>query len=541
MAGGAYFRAFKCHVCRQRKVKCGGERPSCIRCLHSGLICTGYQRTLDFRVSLSTEPILPNNVNGVSSMRSNLTLVRSSHSRLAYQRGCVTPGLDSSYISIAPASQHQQAFLGILQELYLPEPVSHNNGNALVSAVCSTWLYSACRLVSIADNHSLGFILLAIALGIVAAGSNSSDVPPAYMRHNSISLYSKSLLSINNRIAATAEFKRHDWELLSLACFGCFSYELIINHSYSNAREHLNGIGAILQKLGPDLLTSDVLRDLYFEYRVKDITFQMIHPQLTFMSRQAWIYPRWKAQHPKSWHPLQRLLDKAYLFLLVYIQFTLMFDNIQNPESVNSGVIKRLAQLLEKGKFIESTIDMLHAPFQGEHKQSYNQEKDAPEPQIFQTTFPQWTNESTDPSESHLGKAFPTAYTFADFSVAISFVFHEAIQICITGFLQNMTNQLSSLTHEPIEHSKTCTEQLHNRLMRRTSHICQSAEYFLHSNRGITGAMVYLFPLSVAKRTISHVYANDNPSSSEAVRKLSWCQMIESKLGDFKLSPYNPL
>ncbi|KAH8799371.1 hypothetical protein F5884DRAFT_120189 [Xylogone sp. PMI_703] len=550
MVGGAYFRALKCHVCRQRKVKCGGERPSCLRCLHSGLTCTGYQRALDFRIISSNEPIFSKSLNVTSTIGCNLGSIQSSDSRLAHQRGYATLGLDSSYISIAPASQYQKAFLGLLQELYLPEPVilfaSRNDNQVLVPAICSTWLSAACGFVSNTDTNSLSSVLLAIALAVVAADSNSEDVSSEDLMHNSIRLYSRSLLSMRNRIAATVEVSRQDWELLNLACFGCFSYELIVNRSYFNARQHLNGIGAMFQKLGPDLLESDLLQDLYFEYRVKDITFQMIQPRSTLMSRQAWIHPQWKTRHPKASQPLQKLLDKAYLFLPVYNlflpvynNFALLSNNAQISKSVNTDMIGQLTQLLERAKSIQSDIDKSHGFFQKQYERDYDQEKAIPELQIFQTTFAQWTNVSADPSELHLGKVFPTAHTFADFPIATSFIFHKAIQICITGFLEDMTHQLLSLTHEPIKNPKRYTEQLNSKLMQLASHICQSAEYFLHPSKGILGAMVYLFPLAVAKRAFICISTDDTFLSSEAVRKLNWCHMIEGRLKDFRLSPYS--
>ncbi|KAH8811021.1 hypothetical protein F5884DRAFT_264231 [Xylogone sp. PMI_703] len=541
MAPGAYFRAIKCHTCRKRKVKCGGERPSCLRCLRSGLTCTGYQRALDVRLASNCAPI-PSNSNTVPPRRSDSESPQSYDSRVAHQPGHAIPTLDSSYIVVSPAAQHRKAFLSILQNIYLPTSITplsgHNDGRALVPAVCSTWLYSACQLVSNADSNSLSNALLATALAIVAVDNNFKGLSPDHMIHNSMLLYARSLLSMRNRIAAPLEVGQHDWELLTLTCFACFSYELVINRSYTNVCQHLNGIGAILHRLGPNLLMSDLLQNLYFEYRAIDISFQMIHPQSTFLSRKAWIHPQWKTRHPKASHPLQRLLDEAYPFLPVYNKFSILYNNARASESVDLGDIAQLVQLLGKATSIKSTINGLYLAFRNKCTTVSKEGNTISDSQIFQTSFPQWTNEVADPYEPELGKVFPTAYNFADFSIATGFVFYEAVEICMVEFIEAMTRQTFSLTHDATEHAATDVTQLRRILRDHATQICQSAEYFLHSNKGIIGAMVYLFPLGVAKRTFLRLRNENAPLSDEMERKISWCTMIEGKLTGFRLSPY---
>jgi hypothetical protein len=44
------------------------------------------------------------------------------------------------------------------------------------------------------------------------------------------------------------------------------------NHSYANARRHLDGVAAMLKAAGPESLISSLSRDIYFEYRALDVS-----------------------------------------------------------------------------------------------------------------------------------------------------------------------------------------------------------------------------------------------------------------------------
>ncbi|KAH8808707.1 hypothetical protein F5884DRAFT_379944 [Xylogone sp. PMI_703] len=536
MAG---FRAYKCHVCRKRKVKCGGESPRCRQCLRAGLMCTGYQRALDFRiVSNNGVATVPQKGSPASAMISDLESTKGSEFPLSYQRAYAV--LESSYICISPSSQYQEAFLKILQAFYLPESFAladnRNKDGSLVPAVCATWLYSACNLAS--EMGSLRCSLLATALAIAASESSTTSRPPEDFMHKSVYLYSKSLLGLRNWIAAIQGKKFNDWESFGLTCFVCSCYEITVNHSYNNGRQHLDGVGAMLRNLGPDMLTSDLSRDLYFEYRALDITFQMIHPKATFICQRAWIYPSWKARHSKSSHPLQTLLDQTFLFPPIYAKFISLFKGIETSKPIDSSLVASLTQLLESARSIRSNIDGWYTVLQTLHELHKAQGKSLSNPQIFQTTFSQWSDMTADPSEVQFGRAFPICYIFADFSVATSFIFYQAIKICITGFIREMARNLSLLENQPASPLIVHDDHYYNEIMQHASHICQSAEYFLQPNKKIISALIFLFPLAVAKRAFTHISAND-PQYGEAARKVSWCEMIEEKLKDFRLSPYN--
>lgn len=229
MAGGGYFRADKCHVCRKRKVKCGSERPSCHRCLRAGLICPGYQRALDFYNISSEKPQL-------LSERSDVSLgAESSQNRFELFEPRSTPRrkfaiLESSYIIISPASQHQEAYLSTLLNLYLPASfsliISRDDNTALIPAVCSTWLYSACQFASRSGSNSLRYSLLAMAVAMASSDRPPEEISRKQSIHNSTKLYLKSLLSMRSAINVTGTQNLYAWETLGLSCFACFSYEV---------------------------------------------------------------------------------------------------------------------------------------------------------------------------------------------------------------------------------------------------------------------------------------------------------------------------
>lgn len=270
------------------------------------------------------------------------------------------------------------------------------------------------------------------------------------------------------------------------------------------------------------------------------MTFQMIQPNSAFMSENAWVHPPWKASHPKSSHPVQTLIDEAYLFLQVYTDFFSLSNAVQVASYEDSDISMKLAQLLEKAESIKNNIDYLHAAIQGQDVPSgENVKQTSVRPEIFQARFPQWSNNVADPDERELGKAFPIAYAFTDFAIATAFVFFHAFQICIMGFIRNMQSHLRLLGIRS-RHLARVEDPSHKDAMQRASHICQAGEYFLNPGNKVIGAMIYLFPIAVAKRTIARMCIGDSLASNEVRRKYNWCEMIDRKLAeDYKLSPYD--
>lgn len=241
MPGGAYFRADKCHVCRKRKIKCGGERPSCLRCLHSNLTCTGYQRPLDIRLTSTFE--LPETLgqrrNGkqdqiLQSIKKSpdASVARKSAYSRPFRQSVATPSLHSTCIWVRNASQHRAAFLGTLLQLYFPNAIGLDKfltaDQVLVPAVCSTWLYSACNLVPSQGANTLSNALLALTLAVAAAGSSSAGVTPDMMMRNALDLYGRSLRGLGSQLRtppASWRKSNHIWSLMSLTCLACSSFE----------------------------------------------------------------------------------------------------------------------------------------------------------------------------------------------------------------------------------------------------------------------------------------------------------------------------
>lgn len=173
-------------------------------------------------------------------------------------------------------------------------------------------------------------------------------------------------------------------------------------------------------------------------------------------------------------------------------------------------------------------------------------QKDAPQ-RLRQATFPTWDNRDADPQEDDSGRVFPVAYTFSDFSIATGLVFFEAIQICLSGFLANMSADLRSLTENNTAQSNSISlsPQLKQEVLDRASCICQSAEYFLAPDKKLVGSMILLFPLAVATSTFINggISTTQHDTlkgklSNETARKLSWCRMIEEKLRVTGLPPF---
>jgi hypothetical protein len=270
----------------------------------------------------------------------------------------------------------------------------------------------------------------------------------------------------------------------------------------------------------------------------------MIAPSSSFMSQENWLFPSWKVRHSKASHPLQTLLDEAYRFLPVFEKFNILY--LDGQSSSFEGHTEELLKLYSTGLSIKSNIDTWFQELQTRFERASHQNKTMIGPQIYRTAFSQWNNDSADPAEHDLGKAFPVTYQFANFSIATSYVFYEAIQICITEFLAEMEHKLTgaskasnrqgSLFNSCCGHSAQSADKLdlgtddcQAEISQRASHICQSAEYFLHHDKRAIGPMIYLFPLAISTRTFSNLGCGNSPSEL-TTRKLKWCQMIEARV-----------
>jgi hypothetical protein len=235
----------RCHVCRRRKVKvrvrrclwadskltiyvgqCDGQLPSCQRCATAGLLCTGYERSLEFAFfdgQFKPKPKGQNPTDEISlGSKSSQTLPRDQNEiAVSGQQDArsITTYMVQHYVNhTLTASQYKIGFVAILQEYYVPDlPNVIRQGES----ICSSWIFTACELSSLEGSDMLGDALLAMSLTLVGGDRQDQDISISGLRY-----YLRAL----NRLRAALGFKvaldPHHVDISLVTCLVCAMYEV---------------------------------------------------------------------------------------------------------------------------------------------------------------------------------------------------------------------------------------------------------------------------------------------------------------------------
>lgn len=143
------------------------------------------------------------------------------------------------------APQYRDALLGSLYTVYFPSMIAyatpHGSGGgniqglsvdvhqaeALVPAICSTWLHSACRLVTGPDAGALSDSLIAVAM-TVAGASIAQAKGQDTVSHEARRAYHRALHRLRSRVCHVAARPHSELDLMKivLTCLCCFDYEV---------------------------------------------------------------------------------------------------------------------------------------------------------------------------------------------------------------------------------------------------------------------------------------------------------------------------
>ncbi|KAH8598925.1 hypothetical protein B0O99DRAFT_591533 [Bisporella sp. PMI_857] len=128
-----------CKECKRRRVKCGLERPRCLRCTKAKIRCSGYGNDIIFVNRTQQDPSTTASLVITSVKQASLARQESdTEPSMKTQLGMLTELLHDPFES---GPRYRAIAFDILRKLYLPQPGPNED---VASARCSSWVGAVC-------------------------------------------------------------------------------------------------------------------------------------------------------------------------------------------------------------------------------------------------------------------------------------------------------------------------------------------------------------------------------------------------------------
>lgn len=216
-----------CKDCKKRRVKCGFERPGCLRCAKARIQCSGYEQEVFFVNRTLANPTI--------SAPAVLARSRVKRPRLHLVQDELDDLITLSGTSTASPSPFRFAAFALLQKLYLPQPgiaVSEPDTGDPFS-----WVRAVCELEDVCPvlDHAL-IAFCTTQVYITGTGDVSYD--------RSVDEYHTALKLLSSVLTLEGD-ERLDY---LLACIVVLSTcELFICSTDDGWRAHVKGIADVLR------------------------------------------------------------------------------------------------------------------------------------------------------------------------------------------------------------------------------------------------------------------------------------------------------
>jgi hypothetical protein len=207
--------------------KCDGEKPSCQRCAKAGLMCTGYERSLDFAFfnghstifysSNKKSTVIPSHTYQTAFGVENAPIHAGHDDGNAKSTQVVV--MNSSMDKAMTTSQYKIGFTAVLQDRYVPDLPRLTNQT---EGICSAWITTACDLSLLKGSGMLSDSLLAMSLALVAGERNDPDIAASGLRYYSRALH-KLRFELQPGPRALGE---HQMDISLVTCLACATYEV---------------------------------------------------------------------------------------------------------------------------------------------------------------------------------------------------------------------------------------------------------------------------------------------------------------------------
>ncbi|KAH8901651.1 hypothetical protein GQ53DRAFT_708006 [Thozetella sp. PMI_491] len=353
-----------CVTCRQRKVKCSGERPKCRTCANSRRECHGYG--------------------------AHAAGEQASSDAQAANR--TNPGTQRRNLAKPVSARHgfRQQLLSLYLGQHLPDEIATRSNQD------RNWL------LRVPDLESLTPALETAVLASCAARLGRQD-GNADLLHKSIVLYDISLREL--RMAIMHPALRHKDQTLA-ACLALTMYEFTEGATNGTAGylAHYKGAMELLRYRGPQSHASGFAHSVLGALRMHSIFNSFQQCSQSFLSRKDWLDLPWSSR-PKDSH--DHLLD---IMLHISKTLTSVVDMTKSPSlpEILDAILQRVRFCWRLDARLTEWLEGLTKEIQGP---LYWPEKSG-EFQKFVST------------DSDLDELFPIAYDFPSFNLAQTLILY---------------------------------------------------------------------------------------------------------------------
>ncbi|KAH7144321.1 hypothetical protein B0J13DRAFT_42182 [Dactylonectria estremocensis] len=407
---GVAGRSIACHTCKQRKIRCGGEKPTCSNCIKSGRSCAGYQRSHAFilsqyAVATNTElsdtgfrlvdrndpsPVLLSRWKRNLPDRSAIPSSRRRH----LNRNITSP---SPLVSMSPHNAFRDQLLHLfINGQYPSDVISH----ALVGPH-RKWLLRLGSLPSL--SPALEYTILAVCTAWLGRRDKHVD-----LERKSLTLYTTGLRKLQRAIDSPTT--QHDEQTLT-ACMALCMYEFTncpgrTIEAYIN---HYHGAMELLRLRGAKAHSQGLSHGVFQALRMHAIFHGLGQRQATFLAQPEWIEKPWETT-PKDHHDL--LMD-LFLQLPSILSKIDALDNDDRPQQVAAGCAGILQGCLRFESNLGTWLSVFRVAAAGP------------------LYWPELSTTASETDSPELGKLFPVSMCFPSFRVAETMVLFWTLRVLL--------------------------------------------------------------------------------------------------------------
>ncbi|KAH7140878.1 hypothetical protein EDB81DRAFT_655438 [Dactylonectria macrodidyma] len=478
---GVAGRSIACHTCKQRKIRCGGEKPVCSNCIKSGRSCAGYQRSHAFILSqyaVATSTESSNNTLQLTDPHDPSPVLLSRWKKRLPDRSAIISSRKAHLnqatthsfplVSMSPHNAFRDQLLHLfIDGQYPSDVISHS-----LLGPHRKWLLRLGSLSSL--SPALECTILAVCTAWLGRRDSHDD-----LERKSLTLYTTGLRKLQHAIDNPAT--QHDEQTLT-ACMALCMYEFTncpgrTIEAYVN---HYDGAMELLRLRGAKAHSQGLSHGIFQALRMHAIFHGLRQRKATFLAQPEWIEKPWNTT-PKDHHDV--LMD-------LFLQFPNILNKIDalghdaSPQKAVAGC----AGILQDCQRLEADL--------GAWLSGYRVAAAGP---LY------WPELSTIVSETdslELGKLFPVSVCFPSFRVAETMVLYWTLGVLLHFHAYKIQQKLCAAqdlvaTYHDETHSASSLELVdtiaqhfpsdkalpplnHQEESYQTSarYICQSLEYF---------------------------------------------------------------
>ncbi|KAG5656904.1 hypothetical protein KAF25_011073 [Fusarium avenaceum] len=480
-----------CSNCRERRLKCDLEKPYCARCTRNNRVCGGYERPRIF-VHQFQKPTSP------AKTTSSPNVFSTTPHRWTFY---VPPLSDSTPFRMSPDStvHEQRQFISCFINEFCPVlDVSLKQCDRLHHY----WVYVLPHIFGTVDLLDKSILTLSAAF----LGRNSNDV---HLRKRSMVMYGNAIRHLGKAMS-TADFYPSDIVLATIQCLGMSEVysppsQEAADHGWVS---HIKGGAELLRIRGASILDTKLGRDLFIRFRAMSLWAQFVFEAPILVKGQPNIHTKPFAFTDPNLRNISLLASRdshySMLFHLLLDIPELLHDvnllSTLGNNAVDTGCM--VQDIFLRAVTITESLRTWLDGFMAQHPVSYT-----------------WSN---TPSETPYSiDAFPLRFDFPNLLTAQFWIHYWAAMILLMRCIMvcqkislhsgsTFTYDYQRLAYSPILAGGVAISDASAVALHLADNICHSAAYSNDGDKGMSGPIMLLFPLWIAKDT----FANDGSGLS---------------------------